>query len=108
VLPQGKRNARIINDPDAHLGRQAVEGCHVTLNVTTDPKVIRAAPRSLVYPTVDWSVPERTPQRAFLEAADRLSSEHAALGIGFGSLFEEAVPVRAPLSSLGHDARYDV
>jgi hypothetical protein len=76
----------------------------VLVRQSIDPETIaaiRSAPRALVYLSVDWSVPERRSRSAFHEAVERLSKEHANLGIGFYALDEEADPCREFLSSLG-------
>lgn len=76
------------------------------VNETFNPEAIREAPRALVYLKVDWSGPERTSRRAFFEAVERLSKDHAILGIRFYLLDEEADPVRAFLISSGFDVKH--
>jgi len=57
-------------------------------------------PRAVVYPTVDWSVPERRARRAFFEAAEQLLKGHPDLGVTFYSLDEEAAAFRGFLAAL--------
>jgi hypothetical protein len=65
----------------------------MTVRQGTDGSVlvaVSAASRALVFLTVPWSIPERHGRSAFQAAAERLTAEHANLGIELFSLDEEA------------------
>jgi hypothetical protein len=74
--------------------------------VTIEFDAIRKSPRALLYLTVACSTPGRSARRSFSDAVERLSADHAALGIAFYSLDEEDASCRDFLASLGFSASY--
>ncbi len=74
------------------------------IHQTTDEPTLaalRAGPRVLVFLTVPWSCPERLGRKAFLEAAQQLSRDHADLAIQYYMLDEDDSLCRRWASSLG-------
>jgi hypothetical protein len=81
-------------------------GVRLVLNSDQADQVL-AAPRALLYFSVDWSVPERESRRVFLDVVSILQIEGLETGIGCFSVQEDTEIGHKLLSLLGRARDFD-